>query len=184
MSLPELAADMTIEDLRSVTNAMADRVFDLVDDCCDDDVVFLPDDPDAYDSFAAVEEEKYISWTLAHVIVHITASSETYAAEAAELARGVQLHGRTRYETPWETVKTIQQCRHRIKVSRRICQVSLGLWPDEPHMEYTRVPWEGMPELTPVAYFLLGPMHADDHLAQIAEIVRQAQAARQWGIIP
>ena len=71
------------------------------------------------------------------MIVHTTASSEEAAFIAAELARGVEFHGRSRSEVPWETVTTIEQCRHRLEESRRMRLATLQIWPDEPDLDNT-----------------------------------------------
>ena len=70
-------------------------------------VTFQPVDPVANDTFAADPADVKLAWTLGHVIVHATASSEESAFLAAEMARGVANHGRSRSETAWETVTTI-----------------------------------------------------------------------------
>ena len=97
-TLDELVADLTADDLRALTDEMIDTMLALIADCVDADVTFVPEDPDANDKFAASAEDVNIAWTLGHVIVHVTASSEESAALAAELARGVEFHGRSRYE--------------------------------------------------------------------------------------
>ncbi len=68
--------------------------------CVDADVTFVPSDPMAHDAAAASDDESEIAWTLGHIIVHMTASSEESAALAAELARGVAYHGRSRTRRP------------------------------------------------------------------------------------
>lgn len=174
----EICADLSIDDLRSYTNKIIDTIQDLVADCVDDDVVFYPQDPEADDQYAASEEERNISWTLGHVIVHTTAGSEEGAFSAAELARGVENHGRTRYETPWETMQTMDQVRHRLEESRRMRLACLDVWPDEPHLDNTyHVDFLGE-DINAVGAFVLGLGHETSHLAQIKEIVRQAKAAR------
>ena len=107
----------------------------LIAECVDADVVLVPDDPEADDPWAATPEETNMSWTLGHVIVHTTASSEESAALAAEMARGVALHGRSRYEVPWQEMRTIEGCRQRLEESRRMRLASLEMWPDDPHLE-------------------------------------------------
>ena len=178
MTIAELCADLTVADLRMLINEMVDTMLALIAGCTDADVVFQPVDPAAEDPFAANPEEANLAWTLGHVIVHTTASAEESAFLAAEMARGVPNHGRSRYETPWESVTTIAQCRQRLQESRRIRLASLDLWPDAPHFELTYSPWRSAGEINCVARFVLGLYHDDDHLPQIAEIVRQAQAAR------
>jgi len=178
ITLAEFVARLTVDDLRELTNNMVDAVLDLIADCVDEDVTFVPVDPDADDPYATDEAERNIAWTLGHVIVHTTASAEESAGIAAELARGVEYHGRSRYEVPWRTVTKIEQCRQRLEESRRMRLASLDMWPDQPHLDNTYEPWKGIGEINAVGRFVLGLMHDDDHLGQIVEIVRQAKAAR------
>lgn len=176
-TLARLAQGLGPDDLRVLTNDMIDTMLDLIAEATDADVIFVPDDPEADDKYAADESVVDLPWTLGHVIVHVTASSEEAAFMAAEMARGVpDRGGRSRWEQPWESVTTIAQCRARLEESRRMRLATLDTWPDEPHMDNTRE-WYRM-TLTPVAQFLVGLWHDNDHLAQIAEIVRQAQVAR------
>ncbi len=179
MTLGELVDGLTVDDLRDLTNEMIDYQLALIADCEDADVTFVPEDPTAEDKFAATEAETTIAWTLGHVIVHITASSEEKAFLAAELARGIDREGRSRYETSWETVTTIAQVRARLEESRRMRLASLDMWPDEPDFSLTiNYRWLRGP-MNAVARFCMGLVHDDDHLEQIAEVVRQAHAARQ-----
>jgi len=178
MTLADLVADLTRDDLRNLTHEMIDRMLSLIADCVDADVLFEPVDPEAYDPFAETEEEVNLAWNLGHIIVHTTASAEESAALAAELARGVAHHGRSRYETPWETVTTVAQCRQRLEESRRMRLAGLEMWPDEPHLTNEVVAWEGGPKVNAIGRFVLGLMHDDSHLEQIAEVVRQAREAR------
>ena len=178
MRIQELAQGISQDDLRQFTNEMINTMLALIADCTDEDVTFEPHDPDAHDKFAASEEEIDMPWTLGHVIVHATASAEESAVLAAELARGVAFHGRSRYEVPWETVTTIAQCRQRLEESRRMRLASLDMWPDEPHFDNTYSPYKGYGRIGPVERFLLGLKHDADHLGQIGEIVRQAKALR------
>lgn len=177
-TLGELVANLTVDDLRDLTNEMIDRQLELIADCTDEDVVFVPEDPAAEDKYAADDAEVHIAWTLGHVIVHVTASSEEKAFLAAELARGIDREGRSRYETPWETVTTIAQVRDRLEESRRMRLASLEMWPDDPDFSLTvNYRWLRGP-MNAIARFCMGLLHDDDHLEQIAEIVRQGQAAR------
>ena len=179
MTLGELVDGLTVDDLRDLTNEMIDYQLALIADCEDADVTFVPEDPTAEDKFAATEAETTIAWTLGHVIVHITASSEEKAFLAAELARGIDREGRSRYETSWETVTTIAQVRARLEESRRMRLASLDMWPDEPDFSLTiNYRWLRGP-MNAVARFCMGLVHDDDHLEQIAQVVRQAHAARQ-----
>ena len=96
---------------------------------------------------------------------------------AAELARGVQEHGRSRYETPWESVATIVQCQERLKESLRMCLATLNVWPDPPHYENTYSPWKSIGKIDARGRYLLGLKHADDHLGQIDDIIQQGITA-------
>ncbi|MCP4537009.1 MAG: DinB family protein [Chloroflexi bacterium] len=174
----ELVADLTRDDLIHLTNEMIDAILGLIADCTDTDVVFVPNDPNANDPYAENPDDLNLAWTLGHVIVHTTSSSEESAALAAELARGAEFHGRSRYETPWQTVTTMAQCRQRLEESRRMRLASLEMWPDEPHLDNVYEPWEGAPKVNAIGRFVFGLSHADSHLGQIAEVVRQTQAAR------
>jgi hypothetical protein len=144
-------------------------------------VTFEPVDPDADDPYAQTPVEVKMPWSLGHVIVHITASSEESAAIAAELARGVAFHGRSRYEMPWQEMTTIEGCRRRLEESRRMRLASLDMWPEEAHLENEYQAWTDGPRVNAVGRFILGLMHEDSHLGQIADIVRQARPERDRG---
>ena len=178
ITFDQLIADLKVDDLHRLTDEMVDTILAMVADCTDADVTFTPVDPDANDTFAARPEDVGISWTLGHVIVHTTASAEESAALAAEMARGVPNHGRSRSEVPWETVTTIAQCRARLEESRRMRHASLHMWPDQPHLDLTYQPYPSRPEINAVGRFVGGLRHADSHLGQIADVVAQAKAAR------
>ena len=136
ITLQELTADLTVTDLRRLTDEMVNAMLSLIAGCTDADVVFMPEDPEAYDEYAAAAEELHVAWTLGHVIVHATASAEECAFLAAEVARGVfDRGGRSRYEAPWLSVTTVAQCRQRLAESRRMRLACLDAWPDAPHVE-------------------------------------------------
>ncbi len=98
VTMDELLTGFTRSDLRALTDEMIDAQMKLIEDCTDADVVFQPLDPIANDTFATDNTAVHIAWTLGHVAVHITASAEESAAIAAELACGVEYHGRSRSE--------------------------------------------------------------------------------------
>ncbi|MCA9960371.1 MAG: DinB family protein [Anaerolineales bacterium] len=177
MTIRELADGLTQDDLRQLTHEMIDAILDLIQDCTDADVVFVPEDPDAHDEFAADGVDVNLAWTLGHLVVHVTASCEESAFLAAELARGVPHHGRSRSEVPWQTITTIAQCRARLEESRRMCLATLDMWPDEPYLDNIYQRTETSTKVNAPTYFIFGLGHADSHLAQIAEVVRQAKAA-------
>ncbi len=176
MTLSERTADLTLTDLHDLTNELYDTILDIIADCTDADVVFVPEDPDAYDASAATEAEMHMPWTLAHVLVHLTASAEEAAFLAAELARGVEWHGRSRYETPWQTVTMMEQCYQRLAESRRMCLASLQIWPDQPHLDNYYQRREGGQKINAIAYYSSGLMHAEGHLHQLRDIVSQSQS--------
>jgi len=176
IALQELVKGLGKEDLRRELNEMYDEVESLIVDCTNADITFQPLDKKADDPYA-IEGEEAISWTLGHVIVHLTASMEESASLASELARGVIFHGRSRWEVPWREVKTIEFCRARLAESRRMCLASLDMWPDPPHMDNTYVVEGALPH-TCISRFASGLKHASDHLSQVAEIVRQAKTLK------
>ena len=175
ISLQDLVEDLGRDDLLRELHAMYDAVERLLAGCTDSDVTFEPVDEKADDPYS-IKGEETIAWTLGHVILHLTASMEESAALAAELARGVEFHGRSRYEIPWREVTTIAHCRARMAESRRMCLASLEMWPEPPHLENTYVPAAGAQAHTCISRFASGLKHASDHLGQIAEIARQAKA--------
>jgi hypothetical protein len=180
VELGDLARGLTSSALANVTRALTNEFIDRLGNTIDEDVMFVPEDPAADDSFAAHAAEVGLAWTLGHVIVHITASAEEAAFLAAELARGVEHHGRSRYEVAWPTIGTISACRGRLRESERMILATLGTWPDEPHLDVVYTTSRGSIRNAP-ARFLGGLMHADDHLGQVSEIVRQARVARTRG---
>lgn len=177
LKLREFARAFTPQELRRETGAMVDTILALIAGCTDEDVTFVPHDPAAHDTYATDPGEVDLPWALGHVVVHTTASAEESAFLAAELARGVPFHGRSRYESPWRTVTTIAHCRARLEESRRMRLATLELWPDPPHLDNTYTPFKSAGRVGPKARFLLGLLHDADHLGQIEEIVRQAKAA-------
>jgi hypothetical protein len=174
-TLNELAADLSKQDLVDLTIKMVETQQELIENCSDSDVVFVPEDPEADDPFAKQVEDVDLAWTLGHVIVHVTASSEEAAAIAAELARGVSYHGRSRHETPWQSVTTINQCKDRLSESLKIRLASLEMWPDHPHLDNEYKSRPGAPPMNATTRFIYGLLHDDGHLDQISNIIQQAQ---------
>ena len=174
-TIQELAASLTKADLRAAMDALTDDVLGRIADCTDADITFEPVDPIANDTYAADSSEVALSWTLGHVVVHLTASAEEAAFIAAELARGVAREGRSRYETPWPTLTTIEGARSRLEASRRMIHATLAVWPDPPNLTVTVSGTTG--PRNAIARFLGGLSHADSHREQISEILRQAHAA-------
>lgn len=178
LTLNDLVADQGRAQLAELTNEMIDSILILIADCEDVDVSFEPIDPEAHDPYAETAEEVNMPWSLGHVIVHITASAEESAFLAAELARGIKFHGRSRFEIPWQQIQTLDSCVSRMEESRRMMLASLDMWPDPPHLDNIYQTWEKGPVVNAVSRFVLGLMHTDSHLDQLREIVMQAEQQR------
>lgn len=176
----ELVKNFSVDDLRALTNEMIDTQLAIIEGCEDADVTFPPEDPAANDTFASNSEEVNLPWTLGHLVVHATASSEESAFLAAELARGVEPRpGRSRSEVYWETVTTMAQVRHRLEESRRMRLASLDMWPDTPYLDNFQevAGWylEIVGKMNAQSRFVMGLMHEDSHLEQLRDVVQQAK---------
>lgn len=178
----DIAQAVTLDDLRQMTNQSIDRMLELIADLDDHDITFDPVDPDAYDAHAVEGEEK-IGWSIAHIIAHVTASSEEGAAISSLLARGFPTSERPRYETPWRDIQTQAQAVQRLEESRRMRLAYLDTWPDTPHLDIYRdiSPRfeEKFGKMNAPAAFLFGYAHEVGHYDQLAEVKRQALAARK-----
>lgn len=172
------AADISVSDLRRLTNQSIDRLVALIENCTDADIVYVPHDPEAFDAYAAKfrPEEATLGWHIGHNIVHTTASGEEYAFNAAELARGVPYHGRSRYETPWQSITTVVQCLNRLEESRRMRLASLELWPNEPDLKNGVTPWKESGWVNAIGLFTWGLAHDESHWHQIQKIIVQREA--------
>lgn len=177
ISFNKMAQRLTVEDFKNATSALIEHLLISIAQLNDEAVTFQPQDPAANDPYAENPDDVHMAWTLAHVIVHLTSSLEESAFMAAELARGVEEHGRSRYETPWQSVTTLAQCQERLKESLRMCIATLEVWPDSPHFENTYSPWKSIGKIDARGRYLLGLKHADDHLGQIDDILGQIKSA-------
>jgi hypothetical protein len=166
------------DELARLTDASIDRFLALLATASDADIDFVPDDPEADDGAAADSADRGLAWTVAHNIVHATASGDEYAAVAADLARGVDFHGRPRFETPWQSVTTVEQCRRRLEESRRIRLASLRMWPNRPDLSRGYAPWRRSGWVNAQGIFVWGLAHDQGHHAQVERILQQAHAAR------
>jgi DinB superfamily len=175
----ELASELTRDELASLTEEMCGLQLEAIRDALDEDVDFVPDDPDANDTFAARPDDVGLSWTLGHVVVHATASSEEAAAVALTLARGVEVNGRSRYEVGWESVHTAAYLRERIEESCRMRLAMLAAWPDEAHLENLYSPAEGRPPMNALGRFVSGLSHDASHLEQLRKIMVEARSRRR-----
>jgi hypothetical protein len=184
IKLIDLARRFTVDDLRAAGSTSVDRLLRFLKDLKDEDVTFIPHDPDAYDKYAPPGEE-HIGWSLAHLVVHVTATTEEGAAYSSILARGIVYPAdpRLRYETPWQTVTTQAECVQRLEESRRIRLAYLDTWPDKPFLEVRRQLSprfiKRMGEMNAPAMFLYGLKHEVGHYEQFREARRQALAARE-----
>jgi hypothetical protein len=173
-----LAEGLAPRDLAKLTDEMCDLQLRLIEGIDDEATWFVPDDPEAYDRWAARPEDVNLSWTLGHVIVHATASSEEEAALALTLARGLPVNGRSRYEMPWHEANTAGTLRQRIEESRRMRLSMLAAWPSKPHLDVFYESAEGFPPVNAIGKFISGLSHDDAHLGQIGKIVAQSFARR------
>lgn len=180
LKLGELASSVTIEACRVATNESIDRLLEMIAPLNDSEIVFDPSDPDAHDPFA-VEGEEEIGWSVAHLIAHVTASSEEGAAFTSLLGRGVEVNGRLRYETPWKEITTKAQCISRLEESRRMRNAYLDTVPEQLNLELTRNISERFEarvgKLNAIGCFLLGLSHEINHYAQITDAISQAKKA-------
>ena len=180
-TMADVTEGISKSQLHSLTDELYDTISDILADATDTDVVFQPLDPAANDTFGK-EEDKELAWTLGHVAVHLTASAEEAAALASDLARGIVVDWRSRYETDWQTVTTITQVRTRLSESRRMCHAFLDTWPNEPQLDVTYMPVPRWGALNAVSRYALGLAHASDHLGQLREIMAQAKAGKAEAI--
>jgi len=182
MKLLEFSNRFSVADLKAATNASIDFMLDIIKDMNDAQMTFLPHDPNADDPYA-VPGEEHIGWSLAHLIVHVTATSEEGAALSSVLARGIPYvrEPRLRYETNWHTVTTKAECVQRLEESRRIRLAYLDTWPDTPHLDVFRElserALERLGPLNAPASFLNGLKHEIGHHEQMREVAQQARAA-------
>jgi hypothetical protein len=181
MKILELSKHHTLADIRQTTVESLDIILDLIKDLHDGDVTFDPIDSLADDPYAKEGEEK-IGWSLAHLVVHVTASSEETAFIGLSLARGIEFEGRSRYETPWETVTTVSQCVQRLEESRRMRLALIDAFPDTPFMEtYRKLSpkfTEVFGEMNAFATVMFGLSHELGHHNQFRDVRQQALAAR------
>ncbi|MBZ0278771.1 MAG: DinB family protein [Anaerolineae bacterium] len=182
MTYLEFARQFTLADLRAAVDESIDTMLSIIDGLTDADVTFDPIDPNADDPHALPGEED-IGWSLAHLIAHVTASSEEGAAQSSLLARGCTTSERPRYETPWREITTQAQCVQRLEESRRMRLSYLDTWPDAPHLDvYRQVSPNFVAkfgEINAPAAFLFGLKHETGHHEQMREVRRQALAARE-----
>ena len=172
--ISDLASDVTLDDLRIATDTQIAEMASWVRDLSDAQVVFVAPDSKA---------EGGVGWNVAHLIAHVTASSEEGAAVSSILARGIDypFEPRLRVEVDWTTLTTTAACLQRLEESRRIRQGYLSAWPDQPRLDTHRALPAGFAErvgpINAIGACLLGLFHEAGQFAQLREITAQAQGA-------
>ena len=173
--ISDLAADISLDDLKTTTNEQIDALVTMIRDLSDAQIVFVASDPAA---------EGGVGWNVAHLIAHVTASSEENAAVSSILARGIDypFEPRLRTETEWTMLTTTAGCIQRLEESRRLRQSYLSAWPDQPVLDTHRTLPTGFAEMVgpmnALAAALLGLVHEQGQFTQLREIIEQTQAAR------
>jgi hypothetical protein len=179
MKLLQFSEQFSLDDLRNAANESIDSMLELIKDMDDAAITFDPQDEGANDPYA-VEGEENIGWSIAHLIAHVTASSEEGAAFSSLLARGVEAEERPRYETPWKDITTKAQCVQRLQESRRMRLAYLDTWPDTPFLDVQRKVSEGFVEyfgnINATASFLFGLYHEVNHYEQMKDVAAQIKA--------
>lgn len=181
-TLLELGQKYGVHDLRLAINAYIDTTLDLLAGLDDAALTFEPKDEKANDPYAP-EADQDIAWSLAHLVLHVTASLEEGSAYASLVARGVVIPQgiRLRYEPDWRDVTTRAQVIERLEESRRMCLAYLDTWPNAPHLETLRDLSERgkafWGDLNAPATLLSSLRHWNDHLAQMQDARAQAVAA-------
>lgn len=176
-TIQQLAERLTRDGLAWSTNEMCDHQLQLLAGVQDEDVTYVPIDPEANDTFADDPALVDLAWTLGHVVVHTTASSEESAALALTLARGLPVVERSRNEVPWPDATTVAFLVSRIQESRRMRLAMLEAWPDQPHLENFYRTADDRPPINALGRFVSGLLHDDSHVAQIETVAAQARVA-------
>lgn len=182
----EYSQQYSIDDLREASNTSLDILVDIINQATDEQITFIPHDPDAHDPDAVAGEE-HIGWSLGHLVLHATATAEEGFSRSSILARGIVLPSslRLRYEDSWHThCQTRADCLHRLEESRRMRLAYLDAWPDRPHLDVFLEPSPDTPfrfQINALVSALLGLTHEIQHHDQFREALRQAQAAHPSG---
>jgi hypothetical protein len=177
----EFAKPFSKNDLKTAINDYLDSISDIIKDLNDSQLIFQPVDETANDPDAKTTAEISMAWSIAHLVLHVTASLEEGAAVSSLLARGVAIGGRFRYEPDWRDVTTSKQVNHRLAESRRMCLAYLDTWPDEPHLDTYRIyppdSRHANTKMNAPASLLFSLKHLSGHLDQFRNTVEQAKKA-------
>ncbi|MBL8131512.1 MAG: DinB family protein [Anaerolineae bacterium] len=172
----------TATHLRRLTESVLDEIDAILGEADDAGVAFIPEDPHADDPHAP-EGEQHQGWSLAHLVLHVTASAEEWAAVSSILARGIPYarEPRLRYEPDWHSFTTRAQVDQRLAESRRMRLAYLDAWPDAPLLHVQREMSENFTKkhgpMNAVTAYLFGLRHEVGHLEQMREAARQMRAA-------
>ena len=167
MSFNVVVEGIAASALPGFTVEIYDAIDRRLEGLTDHEAAFIAKDPTEDDSDAE-------GWNVAHVIAHLTALLEEWAATGATLARGIDVTGRARYETPWQALTTAAHVQQRMAESRRISFGYLSAWPDVPHLDTVQNFVQFVGPQNAIGSHLMGYMHATMHLNHIGEIRRQA----------
>jgi len=179
----DVARFASVMDLAAATHRSLDTLLALIREATDAMIVHVPDDPNAHDPYA-VEGEEQVGWTLGHLVAHVTASSEEWAAYSSILARGIAYprQPRLRYETAWRDIDTQAKAVQRLEESRRMRLAYLQTWPERPQLdvqvELSERARERWGDMNAPAAFLFGLRHEVSHHDQVREALRQARIAQ------
>lgn len=175
ISLYNLSKRFTSSDLRRYLDAYVEATQSIVHSVKPAQLFVIPNDPVADDDGAENKEDRHAGWSMAHQVLHATATAEENAAVSSLLARGISMIGRVRYEGSWRKVTTVDQVTARVAECRRICLAYLDTWPESPHLETLRMyPENPNPVMVnaPTA-FVNGLLHWHGHIAQLAQVADQ-----------
>lgn len=170
----------TLADVRQLIVDFVTRTRAIIEGVTDAQLFYEPTDATAHDGAASNESEVAIGWSLAHLLLHVTASAEEGAAFASLLGRGVVLPegARARWEPDWKAVKTRAEILTRLDECQKICLAYLDAMPFTPQLDTYRIysgKWaEGM-QVNVIGSGLFGLMHWDEHFAQFEWVAAQAK---------
>ena len=175
ISLYQLANRFGINELRSYLAGYVEASTTIILGVKQSLLFVIPHDPLANDANAEKEEDRHAGWSMAHQVLHATATAEEGAAVSSILARGIPEIDRVRYEGDWHKVTKLDQVTTRLTECQRICLAYLDTWPDKPHLETLRIyPDSPNPVMVnaPTA-FVNGLMHWHGHITQLTQVARQ-----------
>lgn len=163
-------------DLIGLTQEYYAEINGIISDATDAAIVAVPFDPGLKD-----QSEGEGAWTSGHIIAHLTATTEDSAALASALARGAEFADdlRLRAEVAWETLQTAEQINARLAESQRMSLAFLETWPDAPDLARTATLIPQFGPMNAVGRYMLGLFHANMHLDQLREIMRQMREQGQ-----